>query len=71
MQGKGSRRRSVPMGPPALAALRAWLALRPPGTLYLAAAFRRRVGRLGRGEFPASFGRGSGFFTPILIVQYV
>ena len=28
MQGKGSRRRSVPMGPPALAALRAWLALR-------------------------------------------
>ena len=28
VQGKGSRRRSVPMGPPALAALRAWLALR-------------------------------------------
>lgn len=37
--------------------VRAWLALRPPGALYLAAAFRRRVARLGRGDFPASFGR--------------
>ena len=42
-------------------------ALRPPGTLYLAAAFRRRAGGLGRSEFPASFGRGSGFFTPISV----
>ena len=28
VHGKGSKRRSVPMGPPALAALRAWLAVR-------------------------------------------
>lgn len=37
--------------------VRAWLALRPPGALYLAAAFRRRVLRLGRGEFLAGLGR--------------
>ena len=37
--------------------VRAWLPLRPPGALSLAAAFRRRVGRLARGEFPAAFGR--------------
>ena len=43
-------------------------ALRPPGTLYLAAAFRRRAGGLGRGDFPASLGLGSVDFRPFLSV---